>query len=246
MRSISGGGYVCFAPIVAVRWQVFTFCRRWPLPPLLDRYRTLRKGPVGRSDRTRRMRCRPRPSRGNGTKIFRAPGFAHSPLHPLRFLAEAWGGQDEGATRTYRAFVCSRCQQIRRHAQELLSIDVTPRLQMQPSQMPRQEQVPHHASSSPPMACAPLIDLSTDRTTACMSDEGQQMALFRPIPNGKIWFDSGHSPSGEDAPLGGHQALLHLPSFMSNFTFPAARIRISKSCRASVLLLLGSSRCCSE
>ncbi len=41
-------------------------------------------------------------------------------------------------------------------------------------------------------------------------------------------------------------ALLHLPVFMSNFTFPAARMRIRRSCRASVLLLLGSSRCCSE
>jgi hypothetical protein len=41
-------------------------------------------------------------------------------------------------------------------------------------------------------------------------------------------------------------ALHHLPVLISNFTFPAARIRINKSCRASVLLLLGSSRCCSE
>lgn len=40
-------------------------------------------------------------------------------------------------------------------------------------------------------------------------------------------------------------ALLHLPVFMLNFTFPVARICISNSCNASVLLLLGSSSCCS-
>ena len=46
------------------------------------------------------------------------------------------------------------------------------------------------------------------------------------------------------AGIGLNQALLHLPVLISNFTFPAVRILISKSCKASVLLLLGSTSCC--
>jgi hypothetical protein len=55
-------------------------------------------------------------------------------------------------------------------------------------------------------------------------------------------------PANDPAAVPGNerrQALLHLPVLMSNFTLPAVRMRMSNSCSASVLLLLGSSRCCS-